>query len=296
VNRLDSVFIYYFPELPSYEYDILTKEDEPLLITGWKLEEVTKEKEKTNYYNYNRRNIDVLFDAIQSNSAGVFSQSSGVGGSMGRFTIKNNYLYIVQESDMNVIDISKLNNPKPITTINVGWGLETIFQYKSNLFIGSQTGMYIYGLADPTSPDRLSLFSHLTSCDPLVVDDNFAYVTLRSGNLCRNGNNQLDVIDISDLTGPTLVKSYNMSNPHGLGIDDKVLFICDGNAGLKIYNASDPLKIKDNNIAVYSEVNAYDVIPLDGILMLTATDGIYQYNYSDLEDIKFLSKIDIEEE
>ena len=97
---------------------------------------------------------------------------------------------------MDLMDISELYNPIQVTTLNVGWGLETIFQYKNNLFIGSQTGMYIYDLSDPAVPEQLSVFNHLRSCDPVVVDDDYAYVTLRSGTFCMNGNNQLDVGNI----------------------------------------------------------------------------------------------------
>lgn len=290
VHRLDSIFLYYYPEVPDYNYDILTKDDESIIVTGWKLEVLSKETEQTKYYGYKRlpKYRDVLVYAAETNAV---SSSAGIGGSMARFTIKNDYLYIVQEFNMNVMDISELNSPRHLTTLHIGWGLETIFPYKNNLFIGSQTGMYIYDLTNPASPNQLSQFDHLRSCDPVVVDDEYAYVTLRSGTRCMNGNNQLDVIDITELTNPSLVKSYDMVNPHGLGIDNKILFICDGNAGLKIYDASDPLKIKVNILATYPKINAYDVIPFEGVLMLTAKDGIYQYDYSNLENIKQLSKI-----
>ena len=295
VYRLDSLFMYFWPDVPDYSYDVLFKEDESSIITGWKLKAVSKEQELTEYYSYERMyrfdNVDIAFFAAESKG---FSSSAGTGGSMARFTIKDDYLYIVQDYDMNVMDISELYNPKHITTLSVGWGLETIFQYRNNLFIGSQTGMYIYDLTNPVAPEQLSVFNHLRSCDPVVVDDDYAYVTLRSGTRCMNGNNQLDVVDISDLSNPKLVKSYDMTNPHGLGIDNKILFICDGSAGLKIYDASDPMEITSNNIANYPNINAYDVIPLEGTLMLTAKEGIYQYRYTNLKNIKLLSKITIE--
>jgi hypothetical protein len=294
VYRMDSIFIYYWPEIPDYGYDVLFKDNESSIITGWKQKVVSREQERTefqDYYSFYRFNNDMLVFAAENQG---FSSSAGIGGSMARFTIKDDYLYIVQDYDMNVLDISELYNPKHLKTLNVGWGLETIFQYKNNLFIGSQTGMYIYNITNPANPEQLSVFDHLRSCDPVVVDDDYAYVTLRSGTRCMNGNNQLDIIDISDLSYPKLVKSYNMTNPHGLGIDNKILFICDGSAGLKIYNASNPMEITDNNIASYPDINAYDVIPLGGTLMLTAEEGIYQYEYSNLKNIKFLSKITIE--
>ncbi len=79
-----------------------------------------------------------------------------------------------------------------------------------------------------------AFFTHATSCDPVIVDDTLAYITLRSGNACGGSLNSLDVINIMNLESPTLVMSYPMANPHGLGKHGDLLFICDGNSGLKI--------------------------------------------------------------
>jgi len=84
-----------------------------------------------------------------------------------------------------------------------------------------------------------------------------------------------------------------MAGPYGLGIDDNILFVCDGDAGLKIYNASDPLTIDENMLAHFPDIQAYDVIPINGILILIGEDGIYQYDYQDIENIQLLSIIDI---
>ena len=108
--------------------------------------------------------------------------------------------------------------------------------------------------------------------------------------------NLLEVIDISSLANPYLVKSYPMFNPHGLGTDGDLLFVCDGAAGLKIYDKSDPLAIITNRIAYYPDLDTYDVIPMNGILMLVGKEGIYQYDYSDPENIVQISHITITEE
>ena len=118
-------------------------------------------------------------------------------------------------------------------------------------------------------------------------------MTLRSGNTCARGVNQLEVIDISNLKDPQLVKAYPMTNPHGLGIDEKTLFICDGDAGLKAYDASDVNAIDRNQLAHYEDINAVDVIPFNDVLMMIGADGIFQYDYSDPRNIKLLSKIAI---
>ncbi len=73
-----------------------------------------------------------------------------------------------------------------------------------------------------------------------------------------------------------------MTNPHGLGIqEDKSLFICDGEAGLKVYDASDPLRIDENMLYHFPEMNAFDVIPLGNLIMMIGEDGLYQYNFEE---------------
>jgi hypothetical protein len=125
----------------------------------------------------------------------------------------------------------------------------------------------------------------------VVVKDNLAYVTLRAGNNCGNWQNLMEVIDLHNIMNPTLLKSYPMVEPYGLGIDNKTLFVCDGSAGLKIYDATDPLQIDQHLLTQYTNLNAYDVIPYGNLLIMIAQDGLYQYNYTDLQHIEQLSKI-----
>jgi hypothetical protein len=156
--------------------------------------------------------------------------------------------------------------------------------------------MHIFSLEDPANPVKVSTYEHVRSCDPVVVSGNTAYVTLRSGTQCEGFTNQLEVIDVADWSSPQLVKIYPMSNPHGLGIDKSLLFICDGNAGLKIYDATDQQNIDKHLIKHYENIHAFDVIPFNNVLMLIGADGIFQYDYSDPTKIKLLSKLKIESE
>ena len=58
--------------------------------------------------------------------------------------------------------------------------------------------MYIFNVASPENPQFVSVYSHVVSCDPVVAEGNYAYVTLRSGTNCNRGLNVLDVVDIKD--------------------------------------------------------------------------------------------------
>ena len=239
--------------------------------------------------------MDMAMSSFAPESAPIMS--TGIGGSMARFTIMKEHLYSISNSTMQVFDISNLDNPVPGANLNLGWGIETIFPYKENLFIGSQSGMIIYDNSNPDLPIHLSTFSHIISCDPVVVENDIAYVTLRGGSGCRNDfTNQLDVIDISNLSNPKLLVSYPMTNPHGLGIENGTLFICEGSSGLKVYNASDIYKISSNMLAYFGDFDAFDVIPYNNTLIMIGNDGLYQFDYSNPSDITLLSTISITRE
>lgn len=82
-----------------------------------------------------------------------------------------------------------------------------------------------------------------------------------------------------------------MYGPQGLGIDDDLLFICDGDAGLKIYNAADPLAIVQ--LAIFPSIHAYDVIPMNDYLFMIGEDGFMLYDYSEIQDIKQIGIIPV---
>jgi hypothetical protein len=217
---------------------------------------------------------------------------NGVGGSMSRFTLVNDYLYVVTSTDLQAYSVANIGSPVFRSTQSIGWGnIETVFPMKDHLFIGSMNGMFVYSLSSPERPEYVSEMQHITSCDPVVAEGDYAYVTLRGGNECGSVANQLDVVNISDISNPWLVTSYPMQNPHGLGISQGTLFICDGDAGLKVYDARDVNAIDRNQLAHFPNINAFDVIPLAEVLLMVGEDGFYQYDYTDVNNIQLMSTI-----
>lgn len=290
IERLENLF----PNYNSYGYYASSDKG---IVTDWvEVEQMREYKTdcEGGYYwgNYYGRGIVLMDNTTFNASTAVSPANPGVGGSMARFTINNQHLYMIDQQDMHIVSITDPANPMLGSKINIGRGIETIFPYDSLIFIGANDGMSIYDVSSPLSPTRLSRFNHVRSCDPVVTDGRYAYVTLRSGTECQGFTNQLDVIDIQDPVNPQLVKTYPMYNPYGLSISNKRLFICDGDAGLKIYNASNVETISDNLIKHYGNINAYDVIVIDCLVMLIGNDGLRQYTCNDFQDdIALLSHI-----
>jgi hypothetical protein len=215
----------------------------------------------------------------------------GIAGSMARFSLVNNYLYTVNRSDLSSFNISNNQDPVKTATQHVAWNIETIYPFGNKLFLGSASGMFIYNISNPAVPVPEGQFAHLRSCDPVIADGNYAYVTLRSGTTCEGFTNQLDVINISNVLAPSLEKTYTMTNPHGLSKDNNMLFICDGAAGLKMFDATDPLNIVQKK--QLTNIETYDAIAWNGNLVVVAKDGLYQYSYSFPDGLTLRSKFSV---
>jgi len=216
-----------------------------------------------------------------------------VAGSMSRFAIYEDNLYTVMNNQLGIFDLSGETPAKIGQDIYIGFDVETIFSYKNCMFMGTPRGMIIYSMEDPLKPERQSMITHVFGCDPVVVENDIAYVTVRSGTFCGQDANELIIVDVSDVKRPKHVVTYNMKSPKGLGIDKGTLFVCDD--GLRIFNAEDPRTImhKDNILAHFKEMDGFDVIPFDNVLMMIAADGIYQYDYTNLQDIRELSRLPV---
>ncbi|MEO8174259.1 MAG: hypothetical protein ABI581_14290 [Sediminibacterium sp.] len=225
-------------------------------------------------------------------SSAVSTSGIGIAGSLARFALQNNRMYTVSNSDLKVFNVSLPAAPSFVTQLKLSQGnIETIFPYKNKLFIGGQSGMYIYSSSNPDAPQKESEFTHARNCDPVVADDKYAYVTLSTGTTCRGSQNQLNIIDISNLSTPTFIKSYNLTSPRGLSKDGNTLLICDGKDGLKIFNASNPSQVSLMKQVPGFESN--DVIALQGIAITVAKDGLYFIDYSNPYNASVISKIQI---
>lgn len=280
VNRLENVLrdnvIFPF-EVDIYEWQDIDYEND--IVIGW---ETVKERRLIEEVQVDfSREFDVMLSNAAQNSA-----PTGQGGSLARFKIVNDYLYAVDSHNINVFNIEDLENPKDLDDVYAGFDIETIFNRGDQLFLGSMRGMYIYDISSPATPSLISEFEHGTACDPVVVDGDYAFVTLRGGNMCGATESGLFIVDISDITNPELVKTYPMDGPYGLGVKDEKLFVCDGASGLKVYDKSNVQDLVQLNH--FKDIDTFDVIPMEDNLLMIGEEVLYQYEYLE-NKIKLIS-------
>lgn len=270
-----------FPER-NYQYGYNTNPDQ--IIIGWNTKDTIVEVDgPINTPGWFCVNCQIAF------SGDTKGGGDGIGGSMARFSIVNDYLYTVSTSTLSSFTIAKPEDPTLVNANPFGWNIETVYPFRDKLFIGSSSGMFIADISNPASPQLVGSFSHANACDPVVADDNHAYVTLRTGTECMGTSNQLDVLDITNISNPVLLKTYSMANPFGLGIKGDFLYICDGDAGLKVFNKKQPLNIEP--VQRIEVADTYDVIIRQSLLILVASDGLRQYRIGEDGKLSHLSTL-----
>lgn len=279
-----------WPQADYYDYSDFDANTEAII--GW---EVKTEKLSQAEFESRFAGSDLLYSNAEFDSGvGALSTSDpstiGQGGSLARFKIVANYLYAVEWSSISIFDISDLNSPKVLEDVYANGTIETIYNQGDILFVGGTQGMYIYDISSPDKPTFISEFVHGTACDPVVVDGNYAFVTLRGENSCGGTESGLYIVDVTDLKNPELKKFYSLTNPYGLGFKGDNLFICDGSDGLKVYDKSNVEDLKLVNH--FKDIVTYDVIPLEHSLLMIGDKVLYQYEYLD-NDIHLLSAFEL---
>lgn len=216
----------------------------------------------------------VMASCSMSEKSDVGGDVSGQGGSLARFAIAGDYLYTVDPTSLHTISLADVEHPTKVADKQLGIYTETIFPYQNSLLLGTETGMFVFELNNPASPQQVANFQHIRSCDPVVAENGFAYITLNTSNQrCFNGMNELQIVDINNIYMPVLVKTMSLASPLGLEINNDTLYVCD--QGLRVFNVSN--KQQPVEINYFSDIQARDVIYQQGRLIVIGTDGLHQY-------------------
>jgi hypothetical protein len=248
---------------------------------------------------------------ISCSQGGASLSGTGVSGSTARFAIVGDYLYVLNKYDAksednseesmgslnrfnleNTLDTFSLINPELPTFTNRKVldqiEPETLHPVGSNLFVGTDSGMMIISLELPDAPETLSFIDHFRARDPVVVADNFAYVTLRTpeDRDFSGGINELQIYNVEDLSSPVQLSSFPMTSPWGLGVQHKRAYICDGSAGLRVMSVADPLTVSE--LASVNTDICFDVITTTSYVISTGAAGVNQYKIDAMTDAPLL--------
>ncbi len=228
-------------------------------------------------------------NSLSTNDAG----NTGKNGSLTRFAIKDNFMYAIDNNYVRVFDISNNDNPIQVSSTEVAYGLETIFIYADYIYLGATDGVYVLNIANPNHPAALPKIEHHISCDPVVVQNDYAYSTQRvTATGCGHvwQNSALAVYDVSQPNNATLVEEINMVEPYGLAVEGNWLYVCDpGRGGVVVYDISNPSNPVQKTVTHVNEPR--DIITIYPY-MIIATDTKFElYNYADPLNMYLISTL-----
>ncbi len=222
-----------------------------------------------------------------SNAGSSGSSQTGQNGSLSRFVIVNNYLYTISNDALSAYNISNASTPVYKSIVRVGFSIQTLFAYQDKLFIGSNTDMYIYSLANPEAPTKLSTVTYFVrGRDPVVAQDSVAYSTVRN----EFGGGVLNCFNIKNINQPFTVNTRQMINPYGLGIKGAALYVCEADSGIKVFNITNTYNPILSKTVQFNET-AYDVIITGNILVCYIKGGVAFFDISNAYLPVFISSV-----
>lgn len=257
------------------------------IVVGWETE-VRRERVDDVYPEY----------AVMDGGVGIAASEDDVpsntstAGSMTRFLPIDGYLYTINFNELVLFQLASDYKPNPWIQLDTQTQAETLFQLNDLLFVGSVNGMLMYDVEDASDPTYINRIEHMRSCDPVVADFEYAYVTLRGGTNCFTDVNELQIIDIQTPENLQVVSRKSMFNPHGLAIYGNHLLICDGSAGIKVLDVAN--KTQPEIVTNYPIGFAYDVIIDYPTAMVVGEEMLFQYDVTNLPELTLLSQTPIQ--
>ena len=133
INRLTNVFPYYhmIPEnVDAVDWQNFSANGNDFVV-DWV---ITREK----------RLIEDNMEFIYAMAGARLDANVGTGGSLARFKIVDQYLYVVDSHSIHIFDIKNLDNPNKLESIFAGFDIETIFSKEQFFLYGYMRGNFSF--------------------------------------------------------------------------------------------------------------------------------------------------------
>lgn len=238
--------------------------------------------------------IDQQSDLIQSSDGNIrFEKGSNTQkitqslmGSTAKYAIVDNGLFIVDKNGLKSFSLSNSLNPTKVSQLDFTGG-ETVFGMKNRVLVGTNSAVRFYKINSDQSLTYSSMLDHVTSCDPVVANDKYAYATFKTSTTCGGWRSALMVADISNF--PREISNLTMTAPGGLGIVGNKLLVTSAKSNVHIFDIQNPEQPVGK--VTFQQSDASDIIPLSSDRFLVfGKSSVTQYELIGNE-AKLISKL-----
>lgn len=247
------------------------------IVVGWKVE---------------TKRVKAPCDDVHYNTyVGPFAKST----TLPIFAEYRDLLFVNTFNSLYTIRLSEKEPTKNDEVANSYFFCESIFTYKDFLFLRSPTSTYITPSKLPINHDQIVYTNNINLESYIDISNDLLFSTYTQHKYLssvHSQTHQLLVYDISNGNISDEIASYALTSPKGLAIENEILFICDD--GLKVFQVQQTGELTIDLLTHYKTIHGGKPTFLGkNTLLLIADDGLYQYDYSNLKEIKLLSKLSV---
>ena len=158
-------------------------------------------------------------------------------GSLRGMDVVGDFAYVsdVGTNIFKIYDVADKDNPVEVGSLNTGYGLGTVIVDGNYAYVNATDRAIVIDITSSTNPTIVGNTGAIGGINP-------TYDLYKKGDYLYfpdNQNAQVDIVDISDPTNPTFVKSVSTTNPKTItGYGDYVYVI-------NIYVANNPVSVVD---------------------------------------------------
>jgi hypothetical protein len=150
--------------------------------------------------------------------------------------------------------------------------------------------MYIYSRRSPANPVKVGQLVHVRSCDPVVVSNRYAYVTLRGGNRCGQVSDVFLVVSVADPGAPEIKSETPLPTPYGLAVEYPLAYVSNGDGGMTLLDVRQATAPK--LLETFTGTATKDFIWNGDILYVMGFEKIMLFDVSDPLTPVFLSDLE----
>lgn len=210
---------------------------------------------------------------------------------------RGSILYEVDAGSITTYDYSDSASPEIVQRLVFNFEVQYANLSIDHIIVMSDENLHVLEIGPLGIPVMTMVVSHqsferrLTICDQLLFDQDILYVSPSESSPISTcfpaSDNTLRLYVVDALESPRLVDTKLLTAPGKMLIDGVLLFVADGNGGVRVYDRTNPADIKEiNHIA---EQIAVDIALRDNLLTVLGKDDVRVYNYSNPSDISLVS-------
>lgn len=199
--------------------------------------------------------------------------------------VKNCYAFVATNNGLKVLDLSNINDIKPVGFVDSNATAAYDIAVKDNLlYLANASSMKIIDISNPNNPKLIGEFKNGAKSIIGVDVDNRGYAYL------SDFDNGLYIVNVKNPSNPTEVAHIKTDgNAKKVKVEGYRAYVADGLDGVKIFDISNPLEPK--LIGVYQNgSNVVDlVVDKDTLYIANESEGIEVLDVRDPESIEKIS-------